>query len=875
MFVLLNRRYLAAILLEDPDHRLRVAHLEPLLHLHVGTQTACSSGRLQALLTDPSTARIFSVDFSNTRATEWRSRVVYLDLPQLLKEVAAAKQQAGSTVAADYTSGTVNNSMANGSSAPLAGQDAAANGLSSNGGAPTTHHHMLHSQHASSGVGTAHDGLGLSSSLSQQPLMLESIFAAGFGGNLTSVPGDVSNSGAGGVAPRRDSGSTGGAAGGGLAGSYGAAGSVGAGDLRVSLFGSSFEVPHAIASCWAGPSSCGSGAGSVGTAVPGAAGPGKGLDQHDNCGGSSTASASSTRSVSASTRAAASRLRKASSNVPEGFECGSDGAGHELTAVSSPGGLSGLDVSTPKSAVVGAGDASASPVHSSAGEDDVEYNEAQLVFGLSGNMAGTSSSSGNTAAAAASSGAGADEAQAAGAQQRQSVTGVAAVSGASGASNDATPVHGVDWARVAALQQQQHGLASHFGRLQQPGHQQALLFGSDEANFDVPGSAPAGLQGNQFGQQQHQQHVAALAAAAQQQAYASSLAAATSAMAARRLMMDQAAGFAALSPLDPAAPALFSPAQHRISVGSAPATGGLHDLFLHAEHASMFAGNPGAAAAAAAAVTGAAGFGFNVAAATAAQLAESVLLEGDGHAAGSHQLQLGMHSGSYGSSSGGGWRASPAAASHLGGLQQHAQLQHHRPSDPAAVDVSLRSDQGKDPLGAPQRASNAAAAGAAVGAGAGAMPAGKPGSFHAASAIAAAPAGAEATGAGAEKPVAAGAASLATPCLTGWASIAAKEPKASPGTPLAGSNSSQGGSAVSAWANGRPLGASGGAPAGAKAGAVAADGGKPLGRLPQRVRNEVQALVAQFNGVLKVRHECEVCWQLVAQFGYRDVLCST
>jgi hypothetical protein len=335
------------------------------------------------------------------------------------------------------------------------------------------------------------------------------------------------------------------------------------------------------------------------------------------------------------------------------------------------------------------------------------------------------------------------------------------------------------------------------------------------------------------------------------------------------MLLDQA-GYGGL---DPSAPStLFSPPQHRISLGSAPA-GGVHDMFLQAEHAAMF----GAGGAAAAAVAAAAGFGCIGAGTTAAQLAESVLLEGDGHGLGAQQLQFGMHSSSFGSSSGGaGWRTSPnALAGHFGALQQHHQQQQHmlhRPSD-AAVDVSFRSDQVKE-----QGAAAGARTGSSISAPgtAAAAAAGKPMSF--AAAAAAAPAGPEATAAAAEAEAhksasGAGAASSA-PRLTGWASIAAKDPKPSPGTPNAaaaaassagggaggGANASHGGAAAGTWANGRPQSAAGSSAAAAAAagkagGGVAAAGeaGKLLGRLPPRVRAEVQGLIGQFNGVLKVR----------------------
>ncbi|WIA28538.1 hypothetical protein OEZ86_011080 [Tetradesmus obliquus] len=603
------RRHLTAILLEDPDHRLRVAHLEPLLHLRMASQHACSSGRLQALLTDPATARIFPVDFSNTRASDWRSRVVYLDLPQLLKEAAALKQQQlGSATAA---AGDMHGMYADSGSVLQADGEAQCGRLSSDAAAAANmpspqHHHSMHSQ---------------------GQLMLESIFGAS---PALGRVGDAAE-----ASQRRTSGSMGGTAG----GSYGTAGSM-CGEPRVSLFGSSFEVPHAVASCWAGAaSSCGSGAGSMpGAAAAAAAASGAGNNNisgsgkeqllhgaEAGSGGSSSGSGSSTRSVSAATRAAqaaASRLRKASSNTPAGFDCSVDGPGADLAVAGSSGGLSGIDVCTPKSAGVGvaSGDASASPVHSSsAAEEDVEYSEAQLVFGVTGsgsvpNGNGVPRMSAGGSAGPSAATAAAAEAAAADAEYLSQAAAAAAVAHSGMSGRDGAPVEGVDWARVAAMQrQQQQGMAPQFGRMQHPQHA-SLLFGLDDLSEDLPGSsAPAGLQGSQYLQQQ--QHAAAAVAAAQQHAYASSLAAA------RQMLLDQA-GYGGFDPA--ASAALFSPPQHRISLGSAPAAGAHHDLFLQAEHAAMFGGGNAAAAAAAAA---AAGFGCIGAGSTAAQLAESVLLE--------------------------------------------------------------------------------------------------------------------------------------------------------------------------------------------------------------------------------------------------------
>ncbi|WIA08480.1 hypothetical protein OEZ85_007916 [Tetradesmus obliquus] len=315
------RRHLTAILLEDPDHRLRVAHLEPLLHLRMASQHACSSGRLQALLTDPATARIFPVDFSNTRASDWRSRVVYLDLPQLLKEAAAVKQQQQQLGSATAAAGDMHDMYADSSGSVLqAGSEAPCGRLPSDAAAAANmpspqHHHSMHSQ---------------------GQLMLESIFGA------SPALGRVSDAAE--ASQRRTSGSMGGTAG----GSYGTAGSMG-GEPR------------------------------------------------------------------------------------------------------SSGGLSGIDVCTPKSAGVGvvSGDASASPVHSSsAAEEDVEYSEAQLVFGVTGsgsvpNGNGVSRMSAGGSAALSSATAAAAEAAAADAEYLSQAAAAAAAAQCGMSGRDGPPVEEV------------------------------------------------------------------------------------------------------------------------------------------------------------------------------------------------------------------------------------------------------------------------------------------------------------------------------------------------------------------------------------------------------------------------------------------------
>lgn len=542
-----------------------------------------------------------------------------------------------------------------------------------------------------------------------------------------------------------------------------------------------------------------------------AKGQGGGVQDH-GCGGSSTASGSSSRSISAAARAAAaaaSRLRKAN-NTAAGFGIGMEaGAAEGASIAGSASGMSGcLDVSTPKSYVV-AGDASTSPVNSSAGEDDTEYNEAQLVFGLPG--AAASIPVGATAAA--------DSGAAPAAQVNGSLNTVRVIAAAPAGESDNMPLQfGVDWTRIAALQEAQpqqmaSGYHSHLHSHSMPGGQQLLLFGVDDILDDVP---PVHLG--------HGPTAALTVAQAMQQQ-----------LAAFDAHMHTAGGLSACRgwPGDQAAGSLFAP-----QGGSAPAASAVHEMVLQ----------PGTAALTADATC----FG---AAATAAELAESVLHDTDrrpgakiSHLGLQHLHQNGINLQSYSSvhsdrSSAGQWAAS-VQASQQQQQQQHSQEQ--RASDTTG-DISSSSDQMKQ--------------GSTAGAGPVGTAAAGPGKQVGASAAV-------------KEKAAAGTGVAAAPRLTGWASIAAKDPKVTAAPPAAPPN-------TSASANGTVGRDSGSTAGGAAAlvtrqqqqqqgvgGGVGGGGGVkspagPLSRLPAAVRSEVQALLAQFPGVLKVRGQ--VWYRLVVE----------
>lgn len=522
------RRALAVLLCEDPDHRLRVAHLEPLLHMALGPQQLpCSSGRLQALLTDPSTAKIFPVDFS-AQVPDWRSRVVYLDMHQLTATLSAAKahrqQQQQQHADASGVDQDADTRLQRGSSSGCSESAA----LDSHLVAPPSDGERLG---GSSVTDPPQQSTG--SHNRPAPLALDSIFGSSSAFTGGGLPAGRASSQAGGAAAgsmqaqpghhsssmpavtptepgsdSRDSGS-------------------GHQGMSSSLFGGSFEVPYAIASCWA----TGNQAGSFGTAHPGAKGHPVLADTLGVAadGGGSSSMASSTRSFAGPAAASAgaagamparpatgsSRLRNASSMQ------GGDGAAGEPAAANS------IDVCTPRSGIAAPVGADRSPLLSSVDceEDAGEYSEAALVFGSVSNAAG-----GGAALAAAG---GEDR----GAASGRAVTGErSASSGIGGPAADSSgqleaeesfSMQGVDWSCMAGLQQQQQQqpeAAYHYQQQAAQQQQHALLFGLDEFGRDglTPRSSGAG------GPASAAAHNSALAAAA------------TGALTARRLLMEHA-----------------------------------------------------------------------------------------------------------------------------------------------------------------------------------------------------------------------------------------------------------------------------------------------------------------------------------------------
>lgn len=503
------RRKLACILIEDPDHRLRVAHLEPLLQAALGPQQLpCSSGRLQALLTDPSTAKIFPVDFS-AQVPDWRSRVVFLDVSQLSAGISAAKhhrqqqQQHADATGADQDHVS---RLQRGSSS----------GCSES--AALDSHLMVSDSANNAADGPQQQQRAPSSQGSQRPapLALETIFgnSPAFGGGPV---GRASSSAGGGMQaqaqhsssmPAPDSAGTG-AQGGQQAG------------MSSSLFGGSFEVPHAIASCWADNQ------GGYGHSHPSAKHQALDVLGAADGGSSSMASGSSTRSFAgpaASAGAAvplparpatgSSRLRNASS-----MQAG-EGTSTEPAAANS------IDVCTPRSGIAAPGGVDRSPLHSADIEEDTEYSEAALVFGS------VNAATGSAALAAAAS-TGEDALPAGSMNEERAGSGAVEGPGLEGAGQleqeGSFSMQGVDWSHVADLhqQQQQAEAAYHYQQQQQAQQQQALLFGLD--GFGGDSLTPRGSSGG------------AAAAEAAARARGSALAAAaTGALTARRLLMEHA-----------------------------------------------------------------------------------------------------------------------------------------------------------------------------------------------------------------------------------------------------------------------------------------------------------------------------------------------
>jgi hypothetical protein len=107
-----------------------------------------------------------------------------------------------------------------------------------------------------------------------------------------------------------------------------------------------------------------------------------------------------------------------------------------------------------------------------------------------------------------------------------------------------------------------------------------------------------------------------------------------------------------------------------------------------------------------------------------------------------------------------------------------------------------------------------------------------------------------------------GAASALTPRLTGWATVAAKEPP--PGSAAQQQHQGNGNAAEQVGVK-QAQGGGGGVK-----GAGDAGQGKAVAKLPARVKAEVQHLVAQFQGVLKVSHAVFclhwLCWMCVQRW---------
>jgi hypothetical protein len=436
--------------------------------------------------------------------------VVFLDLSQLSVSLSAAKQQRQQQHA--DASGVDQDSAARlqrGSSSDCSESAALDSHLILPDGTSSAAEQAQQQQHAVSGI----------CSQRPAPLALETIFSSGPA--YAGMPGGRSNHGAGSsMQPQHHSSSMPTPEAG-----HGSMGPPSAGQQAVSsLFGGSFEVPFAIASCWAQTDNQGSFSSNAGVKHQAL----EALAAADGCGSSSMASGSSTRSfagpAAASTApagatparpATGSRLRNAS-----GMQAG-DGAHAEPAAANS------IDVCTPRSGIAAPGGVDRSPLHSSADcEEDAEYSEAALVFGS------VTAAGGNTALAAAAAGgaaAGAEESEVAPDAGRGTGQGVgSSAADASGRleAEESFSMDGVDWSRMVGLQpqqQQQQQTEASYSYQQQ----QALLFGLDD--FRQDGLTPRSSSGGG----------AAAAAAMASRAHSNALAAAaTGALTARRLLME-------------------------------------------------------------------------------------------------------------------------------------------------------------------------------------------------------------------------------------------------------------------------------------------------------------------------------------------------
>lgn len=511
-----------------------MAHLEPLLQLALGPQQLpCSSGRLQALLTDPSTAKIFPVDFS-AQVADWRSRVVFLDLPQLSQNISAAKlhhhQQQADASTVDQDGGS---RLERGSSSGCSESAALSSHMLSPDAGANAAQQLPHS--ASAGV-----------SQRPAPLALETIFGTSpaYGG----LPGAVDSNGYRTSVPHPSHSMPGfDGRGGSMAGGHGPPG--GSQQAASTLFGGSFEVPHAIASCWADhQGSFGSTAGVRHPVLDS-------LAVGDGCGSSSMASGSSAHSTPGAAAAAAgqagtaplparpptgsSRLRNASTCPTEGGE----------GTQADPAPANSIDVCTPRSGLgAAAGGADRSPLLSCAdGDEDAEYSEAALVFGsVNAAVDGREEQTPGKARG--------DPMQTHAVLQEEGSAAAMGAGGAGGGDRDPAGhfeaeesfcMQGVDWSCMAGLQEQHQQQSEAAFQYQQ--QQQALLFGLDD--FGGDGLTPRSSSGG---------GAAATPSAAAARARSNALsAAATGALTARRLLMEHA-GVAAWKQLDCWGPVSFA-----------------------------------------------------------------------------------------------------------------------------------------------------------------------------------------------------------------------------------------------------------------------------------------------------------------------------
>lgn len=80
------KRELAYLLLDDPDYRLRMCHVEDLLQTRLPGQSV--HGQLQAVLMDPRFSSIFTME--QTSSSDWGWRVLRLDCAELVRQASAS-----------------------------------------------------------------------------------------------------------------------------------------------------------------------------------------------------------------------------------------------------------------------------------------------------------------------------------------------------------------------------------------------------------------------------------------------------------------------------------------------------------------------------------------------------------------------------------------------------------------------------------------------------------------------------------------------------------------------------------------------------------------------------------------------------------------